>query len=57
MCKQYLTWGLEYINITYFGLFGYPGFIGNSAGLCTSEVLSVSESQPEAPRLGLVALK
>ena len=26
VCKQYLLWGLKYINMTYFGLFGAQGY-------------------------------
>ena len=27
VCKYYLLWGLKYPNITYFGLFGSPGYV------------------------------
>ena len=26
VCKCYLLWGLKYVNMAYFGLFGAPGF-------------------------------
>ena len=27
VCKEYLPWGLKYINVTHFGLFGATGFV------------------------------
>ena len=27
VCKQYLLWGLKYINMTYFGLLRAPGML------------------------------
>ena len=33
---QYLLWGLKYINMTYFGLFGGPGYILSDSTLSSA---------------------
>ena len=40
VCKYYLLWGLKYVNMTYFGLFGAPGYIHGSKLLFAPYALS-----------------
>ena len=43
VCKLYVPWGVKYVDVTYFGLFGSPALGSNSMQLVVEVVpLSVS---------------